>query len=61
MLRPLEGLLGGDAIFFSGVPVLVLSLLSLLLVVVVVLLWLLLWFGVGQFEAAEASVASEGN
>ena len=50
MLRPLEGLLGGDGIFFSGVLFLVLSLLSLLVKL-----------AVGQLDAAEASVAREGS
>jgi hypothetical protein len=49
MLSPLEGLLSGDGIFFSGVPFLILS------------LSLLFMFAAGQFDAAEASVASEGS
>jgi hypothetical protein len=42
--------LGGEGILFSGVPFLILSLLSLLFM-----------FAAGQFDAAEASVASEGS
>jgi hypothetical protein len=42
--------LGGEDIFFSGVSLLALSLLSLLFI-----------FAAGQFDAAEASVAREGS
>ena len=42
--------LGGEGILFSGVSFLILSLLSLLFM-----------FATGQFDAAEASVASEGS
>lgn len=49
MLRPLEGL-GGDGIFFSGVALLVLSLLSLLLLC-----------AAGLLDATEASVDRAGS
>lgn len=42
--------LGGEGILFSGVSLLVLSLLSLLFI-----------FAAGQFDAADASVASDGS
>ena len=42
--------LGGEGILFSGVSLLILSLLSLLFI-----------FAAGQFDAADASVASDGS